>query len=75
MLRRIETDHVPPYRDETLAKDLACFPKRVHAIVADGWLRGGLSMRHKPPLDSCTAGIIGLGLLPIAMAFAAILIP
>jgi hypothetical protein len=43
--------------------------------LADDWLRGGLSMRHKPPLDSYTAGIIGLGLLPIAMAFAAILIP
>jgi hypothetical protein len=32
-------------------------------------------MRHKPRVDSYTAGMIGLGLLPIAMAFAAILIP
>ena len=46
-----------------------------------GWLvglRGGLAMRHKPLLDSqvaYTAGMIGLGLLPIAMAFAAVLIP
>jgi hypothetical protein len=35
-------------------------------------------MRHKPLLDSqvaYTTGVIGLGLLPFAMAFAAILIP
>jgi hypothetical protein len=35
-------------------------------------------MRHKPLLDSqvaYTADAIGLGLLPIAMAFAAVLIP
>jgi len=32
-------------------------------------------MLHKPRVDSYTAGMIGLGLLPIAMAFAAILIP
>jgi hypothetical protein len=35
-------------------------------------------MRHKPLLDSqvaYTAGVIGLGLLPIAMVFAAVLIP
>ena len=41
-------------------------------------LRGGLAMRHKPLLDNqvaYTAGVIGLGLLPFAMAFAAILIP
>jgi len=43
--------------------------------LLNGWLRGGLSMRHKPRLDGYTAGIIGLGLLPIAMAFAAVLIP
>ena len=48
---------------------------------AGGWvvgLRGGLAMRHKPLLDSqvaYTTGVIGLGLLPFAMAFAAILIP
>jgi hypothetical protein len=38
-------------------------------------LRGGLAMRHKPLLDAYKAGSIGLGLLPIAMAVAALLIP
>jgi hypothetical protein len=32
-------------------------------------------MRSKPPLNSYDAGMIGLGLLPIVMAFAAVLIP
>jgi hypothetical protein len=38
----------------------------------------GLAMRHKPRLDrqiAYTAGGIGLGLLPVAMAVAALLIP
>ncbi len=38
-------------------------------------LQEGLVMRHKPILDSYTAGMIGLALLPIAMAFGAVLIP
>jgi hypothetical protein len=38
-------------------------------------LRGGLAIRHKPLLDAYKAGGIGLGLLPIAMAVAALLIP
>jgi hypothetical protein len=42
--------------------------------------RGGLVMRRpsKPLLDKAIAykaGAIGLGLLPVAMAFAAVLIP
>jgi len=35
----------------------------------------GLAMRHKPLLNSYSAGPIGLGLLPIAMAIAAAFIP
>jgi hypothetical protein len=35
----------------------------------------GLTMRHKPLLNSYSAGQIGLGLLPIAMAIAAAFIP
>ena len=35
----------------------------------------GLAMRRKPPLDSYTASMIGLGLLPIAMIIAAAFIP
>jgi hypothetical protein len=43
-------------------------------------LQEGLVMRHpsKPLLDSeiaYTVGMVGFGLLPIAMAFAAVLIP
>jgi hypothetical protein len=38
-------------------------------------LRGGLAVRHKPLLDAYKMGGIGLGLLPIAMAVAALLIP
>jgi hypothetical protein len=40
-------------------------------------LRGGLVMRHKPILDNqiaYTAGVIGLGLLPVAMVAAALLL-
>jgi hypothetical protein len=32
-------------------------------------------MRHKPRLNSYSAGLIGLGLLPIVMAIAATFIP
>jgi hypothetical protein len=32
-------------------------------------------MHRKPPLNSYSAGMIGLGLLPLIMAFAAVLIP
>ncbi|OKO68265.1 hypothetical protein AC630_39025 [Bradyrhizobium sp. AS23.2] len=59
-------------------KALADLLQRVH--VGLGGMRGGLVMRHpsKPLLDkgmAYRAGAIGLGLLPIAMAFAAVLIP
>ena len=61
---------------EKLAKDFGrVFLSGCMLPLLNGWLRGGLSMRHKPRLDGYTAGIIGLGLLPIAMAFAAVLIP
>jgi hypothetical protein len=38
-------------------------------------LAEGLPMRHKPLLNRYSAGLIGLGLLPIAMAIAAAFIP
>ena len=61
---------------EKLAKDFwRVFLSGCMLPLLNGWLRRGLSMRHKPRLDGYTAGIIGLGLLPIAMAFAAVLIP
>jgi hypothetical protein len=61
-------------------KALADFLQRVHAGLTGAETRGGLVMRHlsKPLLDKAMAyraGAIGLGLLPIAMAFAAVLIP
>ena len=60
-----------------MLQQLDSCPDRTDAGMG-GRLRGGLAMRHKPLLDSqvaYTAGAIGLGLLPIAMAFAAVLIP
>jgi hypothetical protein len=47
-------------------------PRHAWALVR---LRGGFVMRHKPILDNefaYTAGVIGLGLLPVAMAAAAL---
>ena len=54
---------------------LAHFPERVHPSFEEG-----LIMRHPSKLRlnkgmAYRAGAIGLGLLPIAMAFAAVLIP
>jgi hypothetical protein len=60
-----------------MLQQLDSCPDRTDGEVGVG-LRGGLAMRHKPLLDSqvaYTTGVIGLGLLPFAMAFAAILIP
>src|SRR6188472_593225 len=69
-------------RTGAIASVGACFSSWIVAPTARtrGWvvgLRGGLAMRHKPLLDSqvaYTADAIGLGLLPIAMAFTAVLI-
>ena len=61
-----------------MLQQLDSCPDRTDAGELLVGLRGGLAMRHKPLLDSqvaYTAGVIGLGLLPIAMAFAAVLIP
>ncbi|OAF07644.1 hypothetical protein AYJ54_17455 [Bradyrhizobium centrolobii] len=55
-------------------------PRLPHCGGCQSGREEGLVMRHrsKPLLDNgiaYRAGVIGLGLLPIAMAFAAVLIP
>jgi hypothetical protein len=59
---------------------LAHFLQRVHAALQRSSAAEGLVMRHPPKLlhdkaIAYRAGAIGLGLLPVAMAFAAVLIP